>query len=262
MESFSEFIDSYLKPTRRTPFCYLELFAGNSSYPCNGTDCQLEGTALRALKSRAVFNRFGFLTRSKSVADNLRSSLGSEEYFNKVNVIIGNPNNDKSLLQLLNTVPRASSAFAFIDPGGYRQLNWSTLEKLASYGKNFQGEKIEILLIFPLEMGLLRNLMRQDCEISLSRFYGNHQWEDIKRQNKIGKIQSEDIKYKLIEIFKNGLRNLGYHYVEDFKPSSPTYNPYYHLIYAGDNCSRLKQMQDAWGKPRFLRCELLYGIKT
>jgi three-Cys-motif partner protein len=262
MESFSEFIDSYSKPARKTSLCYLELFTGGASYPCNGTDCKLEGTFLRVLKSRTKFKRYGFLARTKAIANDLRSSLPSLDNSADVEISVGNPNHEKSLLQLLNIVPRASSAFAFIDPGGYRNLNWSTLEKLASHGKNWQGEKIELLLVFPLEMGLLRNLLRTDCADSLSRFYGSRQWEDIKRQMKIGKIQTEEIKYKLVEVFKTGLHNLGYHYVEDFKPASPTLNPYYHLIYAGDNDSRLKQMKDAWGNPRFLRCELLYGLKN
>ena len=74
-------------------------------------------------------------------------------------------------------------------------------------------------------------------------------------------MRPEDTKHKLVELFKDGLRNLGYRYVEDFKPASPTHDPYYHLIYAGDSVSRLKYLKSAWGKPRFLRCELLYGIK-
>jgi three-Cys-motif partner protein len=214
------------------------------------------------LKSKAKFKRYGFLTRNIRASVNLKSSVAPLNNSNNIEIFTGNPNNEKSLLRLLDIVPRASSSFAFIDPGGYRRLNWSTLEKIAAHGKNWQGEKTELLIVFPLEMALMRKLLRPECEGSLTRFFGNQQWEDIKRQKRIGKTDPEDLKYKLVEIFKTGLHNLGYHYVEDFKPASPSHDPYYYLIYAGDSVSRLKQIRDAWGKSRFLRCELLYGIKA
>jgi three-Cys-motif partner protein len=261
LESFSDFMDSFAGSTRKKPYCYLELFTGYGVSPCGETECQLEGSALRAVKSKAKFKRFSFLAQNKTISENLISLVEPYNTKNNIEIFAGNPNNEKSLRRLLDIVPRASSSFAFIDPGGYRRLNWSTLEKIASHGKNWQGEKTELLIVFPLEMALVRNLMRPECENSLSRFYGNQQWEDIKRQKRIGKADPEDIKYKLVEIFKTGLHNLGYRYVEDFKPASPTHDPYFHLIYAGDSVSRLKQIKDAWGKSRFLRCELLYRIK-
>jgi three-Cys-motif partner protein len=179
-----------------------------------------------------------------------------------IQILTGNANNEKVLARLLDNVPRSATGLVFIDPGGYRRLSWSTLEKLVVHGKNWQGEKLELLIIFPLEMALKRNLMRPECEESLTRFYGNRQWEDIKRQRQARKLSPEDLKYQLVELYKNGLSSLGYRYVEDFTPASPTFGSYYHLVYAGDRTSRKKYLKDAWGRPRFLRCELLYGLKT
>ena len=176
--------------------------------------------------------------------------------------MFGNPNNEKTLSRLLDHVPRSASSLIYIDPGGYLQLNWATLEKLVDHDKNWQGQKADLLIIFPLEMALLRNLMRPECAASISRFYGHQQWEDMKRLKQTNKIKSEDIKRKLVDLFKNGLYNLGYRYVEDFKPASPSPDPYYYLIYASDSMSCLKYLKEAWGKPRFLRCELMYGLKN
>ena len=155
--------------------------------------------------------------------------------------------------------PRSASGLAFIDPGGYRQLDWTTLEGLARHGRNWQGEKLDLLIIFPLEMALLRNLLRPECQNSVTRFYGNHQWEEIKRDRNVRKWRPEEIKRKLVELYKAGLFGLGYHHVEDYKPASPTHQPYYHLIFASDTLSRLEEIRSAWGKSRFLKCELLYG---
>ena len=104
--------------------------------------------------------------------------------------------------------------------------------------------------------------MRPECEASITCFYGNQQWEEIKRQKLAQKIKPQEVKHRLVEIYKNSLVSLGYRYVEDYKPASPTQNPYYHLIYASDRTSRLRYMREAWGKVRFLRCELLYNIKA
>jgi three-Cys-motif partner protein len=223
-------------------------------------DCSLEDTSLRALKSRAKFTHYAFLIQSRDTAEKLRTLMAPLNNTQIIETLVGNPNNEKTLCRLLDFIPRSNSALVLIDPSGYRRLSWTTLQKLVAHGKNWQGEKMELLIIFPLEMALLRNLMRPECQTSLTRFYGNQQWEDIKRQITVSKIAPEDIKYKLVELYKDGLRNLGYRYVEDFKPASPTPDPYYHLIYAGDSISRRKYIKEAWGKTRFLRCELLYSV--
>lgn len=214
------------------------------------------------MKSRAKFTHYAFLAQNRAAANSLKPLVTEYNVANNVSVLAGNPNNEKTLSRLLDNVPRSASSLVFIDPGGYRRLNWSTLEKLIAHGKNWQDDKVELLIVFPLEMALLRNLLRPECDVSVTRFYGNQQWEEIKRQKTVTKILPTDVKQKLIELYKNGLHNLGYHYVVDFKPASPTHDPYYHLIFASDKESRLKNIKEAWGKSRFLRCELLYGIKN
>jgi three-Cys-motif partner protein len=238
------------------------LFTGDSAYLCNGVDCSLEGSALRALKSAAKFARYGFLTPSRSVAANLKTVIMPLENASQAEILTGNPNKEKTLSHLLDNLPRSASGLIFIEPHGYRRLNFSTLEKLILHAKNWQNQKVELLIIFPLEMALLRNLLRPECADSLTAFFGNRLWEDVRRQIQMRKKASpDDIKYELVELYKNNLRNLGYRYVEDFKPASPTPNPYYHLIYAGDVQNRRSALKDAFGKPRFLRCELLYRPK-
>jgi three-Cys-motif partner protein len=261
LESFSDFIFTYQPPRRQAQHCYIELFSGPGKSDCNGADCYLEDSALRVFQKPGKFSSYGFLTRSRSQAGQLAGVL--EPYSaDNVRILSGNPNNEKALARLLDVAPRSASGIAFIDPGGYRKLDWSTLEKLAEHGKNWQGEKFDLLIIFPLEMSLLRNMMRPECQKSVTRFYGNHRWEEIKAQRKVKNWGPEDIKSRLVELYKAGLFGLGYHYVEDYKPASPTREPYYYLIYASDTASRLKDLRAAWGKSRFLKCELLYAARS
>lgn len=112
--------------------------------------------------------------------------------------------------------------------------------------------------MFPLEMALFRNLMRAQCDASITRFYGSRRWEELKLLKLAGKTDMDGIKRRLVEIYKEGLIDLGYRYVEDFKPASPSRQPYYHVISASDGGARINMLKNAWGKPKYLRCELLY----
>ncbi|GAI95759.1 unnamed protein product, partial [marine sediment metagenome] len=118
-------------------------------------------------------------------------------------------------MSIVSTVSRSASSFALIDPPGYRQLRWSTIRKLAAHGKDWKGHKLELLILFPLEMALLRNLTRPECQSSITRLYGNRQWQEISRKRLAGKISSEKMRNKLVRLFKTGLKELGYKYVED-----------------------------------------------
>ena len=68
--------------------------------------------------------------------------------------------------------PASNSCFlAFIDPQGYSDLKWKTVEKLLGYGKG------DIILNFPT-MGINRNLKNPECAPALSEFFGDADWRD------------------------------------------------------------------------------------
>ncbi len=242
--------------------CYLELFAGGGSYSCKGTDCVVDGSELRALKAKSRFARYIFIARDPGDAENLKrlvTALGAD---NTAEIIRGNCTSEKVMRQAFDLIPRSHRSFALVDPPGYSRLRWSTIRKLAAHGSDWLGHKMELLIIFPLEMSLLRNLARPECEASISRLYGNREWQQVRQQEHNGKIGRDKARKKLVELFKAGLKGLGYRYVDDLKPARFSNPPYYHIIWASDRGSRLKQLADNWGKPRYLPCELLYQEKA
>lgn len=260
LECFADYIEDYTKRLKNTGCCYLELYAGCGSCICKGSDCRIEDYELRVLKTKAKFSRYIFVVRNGQDAENLKRLTASYNSDN-IEIITGNCNNEKIIRQLFDLIPRSASSFAFIDPAGYRRVRWSTIELLAKHGVDWKGNKIELLIIFPLEMALLRNLARPECQKSIIRLYGNQQWEDIKRQKLEGKLELDEVRHSLVELFKTGLRGLGYRYVEDFKPASLPRQAFYHLILASDSDTRAKILKDTWGKTRYLPCELLYSRK-
>jgi three-Cys-motif partner protein len=260
LECFAEYIEAYTRALDNNQCCYLELYAGGGNCICKGTDCIIEDSALRALGTETKFTKYILIARDSQNADSLKQLTAPYETAD-IEIITGNCASEKVLHQAFDLIPRSASSFAFIDPPGYRKLRWSTIKKLTAHGKDWRGHKIELLITFPLEMALLRNLTRPECQASITRLYGNRKWEEIRQKRLEGKIGPDEMRRQLVELFKAGLRGLGYKYVEDFKPASPSRQPFYHIILASGSKRGTKMISDAWGKERYLPCELLYSKK-
>lgn len=259
LECFGDYIEAYTSALGQERYCYLELYAGGGKCLCKGTDCVIEDSALRALGTKRKFDHYIIIVKDSDDAESLTQLTAHHD--SDVNIITGNCVSEKVLQQAFDLIPRSASSLALIDPPGYRQLRWSTIRKLAAHGKDWKGHKVELLILFPLEMALLRNLTRPDCQSSINRLYGNRDWQEISQKRLADKMSSEKMRKKLVKLFKAGLKELGYKYVEDFSPASPSSHPLYHVISANDSERRIKLISEAWGKARFLPCELLYDKK-
>jgi three-Cys-motif partner protein len=255
LECFGDFVEAY---TRKNPdCCYLEPFAGWGSYTCKGTDCVVDGPELRAIRNG--FSRCIFVTKEPRDAENLKR-LAAPFCSDSVKIVTGNCIREEVLRQAFDLIPRSMASFALVDPPGYSGLRWSLIGKLARHGRDWKGHKIDLLLILPLEMAVLRNLTRRDCEASINRLFGDRKWQQVRQRMTEGKIKKEEARRKLVALFKAGLKDLGYRHVEDLKPARFSNPPYYHIIWASDTRSQLKEL-DAWGKERYLPCELFHDEK-
>ncbi len=254
LECFSDYIEVYTG--KNSGGCYLELFAGCGSCSCWGTDCLIDGSELRALKTKNGFTKCIFVVRSGQDAENLERLTVARN--SDSSVISGNCISERVMRQAFDLIPRSAASFAFIDPAGYARLRWSTVKKLAAHGRDWRGHRMELLITLPLEMALLRNLARPECEASINRLYGNRQWQQIRQKVLDGKIGADKARKQLVALFKAGLKSLGYRYVDDLKPARFSNPPYYHLIWASDRSSMIKELADAWSKPRYLPCELFH----
>jgi three-Cys-motif partner protein len=259
LECFDDYIEAYTSALGKGNYCYLELYASGGKCLCKGTDCIIEDSALRALGTTRQFDRYIFIAKDPNDAQSLEQLTAASD--NNASIITGNCVSERVLQKAFDLIPRSASSFALIDPSGYRQLRWSTIRKLAAHGQDWKGHKLELLILFPLEMALLRNLTRPECQSSITRLYGNRQWQEISQKRIDGKISLEKMREKLVRLFKAGLKELGYKYVEDFRPASPSSHPLYHVISANDSRRRANMIAEAFGKARYLPCELLYDKK-
>ena len=108
-------------------------------------------------------------------------------------------------------------------------------------------------------MSLLRNLSRPDCETSINSLYGHDRWQAVRQEKQAGETDTEKVRQALVGLFKTGLKGLGYRRTDDFRPASLSGQPLYHLIWASDTTRGKELLAEAWGKPRYLPCELLYN---
>ena len=256
LECLSDYLEGHTRALNNTRCCYLELFARGDNYIYRDTDYPINGSELRALRIKARFAKYIFVVRDRGQAQSLKRLTAP--YNGDIGIVSGNCIHRRVLKEVFDLVPRSMASLALIDPPGYRRLRWSLIKNLATHGGDWQDHKTELLIIFPLEMALLRNLTRPECEASITRLYGNSQWLEIKREWQEGKIGPGQARQQLVALFKAGLKGLGYRYVNDFSPACFSKPPVYHIIWASDGNSRIKMIEEAWGKPRYLPGEMFH----
>jgi three-Cys-motif partner protein len=255
LQCFAEFIKIYANDNK--DHYYLDIFAGSVFQPCKTDNCNIDCTEISALKNK--FQKCVFIVNDLEQAELLRNS--AEKYITGSHIITGNCINDNVMRQAFDQIPRSKSSLSLIDPVGYKKLRWTTVKKVASQGADWKGHKTDLLIFFPLEMALLRNLTRVDCETSIDRLYGNSEWRNI-RQNRLDeKIDHNRAGSDLISLFKSGLKELNYKYIDDLPPARFSNPPFYHIIWASDRVKCKKELDHIWNKPRYLPCEL-FGKHT
>lgn len=139
-------------------------------------------------------------------------------------------------------VPAWAPCFCLLDPEG-TELHWSTVSGLASVPR--KRNKPEMLILLPLEMGILRLLTTSDvlsagAEDAINRVFPNRGWWPVYRDRLTRRITPAQAKEQYLQIYCDGLRTLGYTYVEDVEVSAPTSpggrrRKHYHLVFASDS---------------------------
>jgi three-Cys-motif partner protein len=259
LECFADFIEDYSSSLSAADRYYIDPYAGCGSCRSKDIYCLVDDSQPRVLKTK--FTRYIFIASEPPDAENLKRLTALGDTANKVEIITGSCLSEKVIRQLFDLIPRSASSFALIDPPGYRRLRWSLVKKLASHGSDWQGHKTELLIVFPLEMALLRNLNRPECEASITRLYGNQEWHQIRQDWQEGKIDTTEVRKRLVTLYKTGLKNLGYRYVASLEPAQSPHPPVYLLIWASDEANRIKMVADAWNRPRYLPGEMFYRDK-
>jgi three-Cys-motif partner protein len=239
--------------------CYVELLASPGRYDCKEAACtSFEGIEPRIITLKNPFSRCIFIAKGEATSKSLAETINPLDNGNTAHIITGNSIRESVMRQVFDLIPRSTTSMVLIDPPGYAALRWSVLKKLAQHGVDWKGHKMDLLVLFPLEMALLRNLTRKECENSINRLYGNTDWQAIRKKRLDDKLDLDKVRKELIELFKTNLKGLGYKHVEDTEPARFSNPPYYHVIWASDRTSRAADLKETWGRERYLPCEMFH----
>ena len=258
LECMADFIEM-VSAGARDPACCVELFASPPGQTCREAACAgAVSVGPVSLRLRQKFSRRIYIARNEEDAEKIAGITAASDSSNAARVITGNCLHESVMGQLFDAIPRSTTSLVIIDPPGYSALRWSVIKKLAQHGVDWKGHKMDLLIFFPLEMALLRNLTRKECENSINRLYGGPSWQAVRLERMESKPDLNRIRRDLIGIFKENLKGLGYKHVEDAEPARFSNPPYYHVIWASDRSSRAAELKEAWGRERFLPCEMFH----
>ncbi len=247
-ECLGDFLVMYASKIDAGNCCYLELFARYDYVKCKDTGAVIPATFRRALELSPPFSRYVLAGRVGTREPDTDQANG--------NILIAHHNliYTRTLHRIFDFVPRSSDIFCVLDLPGYAHLRWSTMKKLINYSLNREGQRMDLLLILPVEMALLKNVNRTECESSITRFFGSNTWQETLSEPQ---PSHKDLRQNLGELYAAGLSRAGYKYARGFSPQRFRASLYY-VIWASDRHDWLGRLKTIWNKPRFLPGEMFH----
>jgi three-Cys-motif partner protein len=119
--------------------------------------------------------------------------------------------------------------FAFVDPPGI-QFDFETLRRLSKCAR------MDLLINFPLGMNIKRQFKHQlqkgpEDEVDFDRYFGTSQWRDLCDESPSMRV----IGQRLLQLYEEQLRTLGYAYVGDEHAVKNRGVSLYMLVFASKN---------------------------
>jgi len=214
------------------------------------------GSPLLALRARPEFVRCILLDKNVRTAEILRARVAA--YGDRASVHEGDVNLELARLVREQVPPRAP-CFCLLDPQG-TELSWATVSSVAlTPGRT---RKPELLILFPLRMGLLR-LLTTKRPVSpkrrerLDSTFPSREWWSTYVARLKGRISPARAKSRYLDLYCAGIKALGYRWVRS-KPIKAPLGPgmgrqeMYNLIFATDHGAGEKIMQDVFQRPYVL----------
>jgi three-Cys-motif partner protein len=236
---FGDYVRNFVRASKRAPDrIYIDGFAGGARGIDPTTGDEYDGSAALALAVDPPFTEVFLVEQDEGRVGVLQKLSGSHP---SVRVFPGDVNVE--MPKLLAGVNRRAPTLAFLDPEG-TQLHWKTLELLAAHKRGYSKTKIELLILFPLQMAVLRLLNFKTGVIKpghgrrLDTMLGAESpYREIVSMRMTGKISTpEETEIAFLNAYADGLhRRLGYRHVLHREVAGATGRPFYYLVFASDS---------------------------
>lgn len=247
-----QILDGYLrafaKASQQSPErVYLDAFAGEGIGVDRLTGEEFPGSARIALEiANPPFTRlryFELAERAQSLEEKLREDYPERD----IRVYSGDCN--QTIPQALSELAhvRRAPAFAFLDPDGM-QLNWGTLETLASHRPG--QYKVELWMLFPI-MGLFRTLgdpTEADVQRA-TRLFGSDEWQLILDARRESRLNAPTARTAYVNLMRWRLESvLGYAQTHPLEIVNMQGGPLYDMIFATDHPAGTRIMTSIYAK--------------
>lgn len=250
-----KYLEGYVIATKSArELYYIDALAGDGQCEIeipNSTKTRIvDGSPLIAMKINPPFTKCFFIEIKKK---NIKTLTKLLKGFSQNRYKIKEGDCNLVIDEVLSEIPQEAPCFAFLDPEGF-ELQWSTIEKIASYKK---GRKIELFILFPYDMAFARVLYynkkrfeKENIALLLQKTLPDSSWTDVYNDRVNRKLVPNEVKKRILEIYKNGLKNLGYK--QEFIYSKPIESilgrPLYFMIFATDHPAGARIMKYVFGK--------------
>jgi three-Cys-motif partner protein len=142
--------------------------------------------------------------------------------------------------------PHLGATLAYLDPDGL-ELRWSTVETVARWcttapaGEYTRRNRVELLILFPT--GPLRRTLPQRGKkaasetqrLQVDTLFGNDEWRVIYQAQREGRVVGEGSWLHYVDLYRLGLKRLGYRYTSAIEVRNTKRVVLYHLVFATSN---------------------------
>ncbi|MCJ7666805.1 MAG: three-Cys-motif partner protein TcmP [Anaerolineae bacterium] len=245
---------AYATKAARATF-YIDAFAGPGKCRVRGTDNIVDGSPLIALRVKPAFTEYFFLEHDEMAIKALKQWISKEvpDMWSRVNIVPGDCND--TVEQVLTRIPEWAPCLAFLDPEG-PELHWETVAKIATSRKSSRYRKIELLILFPYDMAIVRLMPRDPSKLIHATIIDRvmpdpKAWRRIYATRVSGEMDAKQVRRAIAESYRDGLLKLGYKHipaprlVEDLKGG-----PLYFLFFASDHVAGRRIIDYVFNKVR------------
>jgi three-Cys-motif partner protein len=231
---------------------YIDALAGDGQCEIKTplTSKTIDGSPLIAIKINPPFTKCFFIEIDKEKVKTLSKLLRD---FPQDRCEIREGDCNLIIDEILSQIPLQAPCFAFLDPEGF-EVDWLTYEKIANHKKDSKT-KIELFILFPYNMAFARVLYynrkrfeRENIPLLLNKKLPKSRWLDVYEDRIKGKLGQLEVRMRILRIFIDGLKTLGYNFVDSRLIKSNLGRPLYYMVFATDHPAGAKIMDYVFEK--------------
>jgi three-Cys-motif partner protein len=253
LKLLEKYLTAYVNATKKAKErYYIDALAGDGKCEIKTplTSKTIDGSPLISIKINPPFSKCFFIEIDKEKVETLSKLLRD---FPQDRYEIREGDCNLVIDEILSKIPLQAPCFAFLDPEGF-EVDWLTIKKIADYKRN-STTKIELFILFPYNMAITRLLPldrekfdEEKANSDFNRILPDNSWLAVYNDRIKGRLKSKEMRRRILDIFSNGLKKLGYKFVQSRLIKSSRGRPIYDMFFATDHKAGADIMEYVFGK--------------